>query len=117
MGRYVPEKILKNIDFEKTMDTSDEWIRSRTGIEERHIAAEDENTSHMAIQAAKKAIEDAGITPDQIGLIIVATVTPDRPFPSVACQLRSIGHTMCSNGCFCSMCRIYVWTCYSEAIC
>ena len=87
MGRYVPEKIMKNIDFEQTLDTTDEWIRSRTGIEERHFAAEDENTSHMAIQAAQKAIENAGITPDQIGLIIVATVTPDRAFPSVACQL------------------------------
>ena len=87
MGRYVPEKIMKNIDFEQTLDTTDEWIRSRTGIEERHFAAEDENTSHMAIQAAQKAIENAGITPNQIGLIIVATVTPDRAFPSVACQL------------------------------
>lgn len=87
MGRYVPEKIVKNIDFEKTLDTTDEWIRSRTGIEERHFASEDENTSHMAIQATEKAIENAGITPDQIGLIVVATVTPDRAFPSVACQL------------------------------
>lgn len=87
MGRYVPEKIVKNIDFEKTLDTTDEWIRSRTGIEARHFAAEDENTSHMAIQATEKAIENAGITPDQIGLIIVATITPDRAFPSVACQL------------------------------
>ncbi|MGM9945924.1 MAG: beta-ketoacyl-ACP synthase III [Lysinibacillus sp.] len=87
MGRYVPEKIIKNIDFEKTLDTTDEWIRSRTGIEARHVAAEDENTSHMAIQAAEKAIENAGITPNQIGLIVVATITPDRAFPSVACQL------------------------------
>ena len=87
MGRYVPEKIVKNIDFEKTLDTTDEWIRSRTGIEARHFATEDENTSHMAIQATEKAIENAGITPDQIGLIVVATVTPDRAFPSVACQL------------------------------
>ena len=87
MGRYVPEKIVKNIDFEKTLDTTDEWIRSRTGIEARHFAAEDENTSHMAIQATEKAIENAGITPDQIGLIVVATITPDRAFPSVACQL------------------------------
>ena len=87
MGRHVPEKIMKNIDFEKTLDTTDEWIRSRTGIEERHFAEEDENTSHMAIQAAEKAIENAGITPNQIGLIVVATITPDRAFPSVACQL------------------------------
>ena len=87
MGRYVPEKIVKNIDFEKTLDTTDEWIRSRTGIEARHFAEQDENTSHMAIRAAEKAIENANITPEQIGLIIVATVTPDRAFPSVACQL------------------------------
>ena len=87
MGRYVPEKVMKNIDFEKTLDTTDEWIRSRTGIEERHFAAEDENTSHMAIQAAEKAIENAGITAEQIGLVVVATITPDRAFPSVACQL------------------------------
>ena len=87
MGRYVPEKIVRNIDFEKTLDTTDEWIRSRTGIEARHFAAEDENTSHMAIQATEKAIENAGITPNQIGLIVVAPVTPDRAFPSVACQL------------------------------
>lgn len=87
MGRYVPEKVIKNIDFEKTLDTTDEWIRSRTGIEERHFAAEDEQTSHMAIQAAEKALENAHIAPEQLGLIIVATITPDRAFPSVACQL------------------------------
>lgn len=87
IGRYVPEKVIKNIDFEKTLDTTDEWIRSRTGIEERHFAAEDENASHMAIRATQKAIENAGISPDQIGLIVVATITPDHVFPSVACQL------------------------------
>lgn len=88
LGKYVPEKVLTNTDFEKMLDTSDEWIRTRTGIEERHIAADDEDTSHMAIRAAEKAMENAGITPEQLGLILVATVTPDRSFPSVSCQLN-----------------------------
>ncbi|MGM9950673.1 MAG: beta-ketoacyl-ACP synthase III [Lysinibacillus sp.] len=87
LGKYVPEKVLTNADLEKMLDTSDEWIRTRTGIEERHIAADDEPTSHMAIRAAEKAMENAGITPEQLGLIMVATVSPDRAFPSVACQL------------------------------
>ena len=87
LGKYVPETVLTNADLEKMLDTSDEWIRTRTGIEERHIAPDDENTSHMAIRAAEKAMENAGITPDQLGLILVATVTPDRAFPSVSCQL------------------------------
>ncbi len=88
LGKYVPETVLTNADLEKMLDTSDEWIRTRTGIEERHIAPDDENTSHMAIRAAEKAMENAGITPDQLGLILVATVTPDRAFPSVSCQLN-----------------------------
>lgn len=70
------------------MDTSDEWIRTRTGIEERRIAADDVNTSDMAFAAAEKAIEDAGITAEDIDLILVATVTPDSPFPSVACRIQ-----------------------------
>ena len=88
VGRYVPEKVVTNFDLEKIMDTSDEWIRTRTGIEERHIAADNENTSDMAFNAAKNAIENAGITADQVGLILVATVTPDRPFPSVSCMIQ-----------------------------
>ncbi|MFF5996755.1 beta-ketoacyl-ACP synthase III [Lysinibacillus sp. KU-BSD001] len=87
LGKYVPEKVLTNHDLESVLDTTDEWIRSRTGIEQRHIAADDENTSHMAIKATQKAIENAGIKPEQIGLIVVATVSPDQAFPSVACQL------------------------------
>ena len=87
LGKYVPETVLTNADLEKMLDTSDEWIRTRTGIEERHIAPDEENTSHMAIRAAEKAMENAGITPNQLGLILVATVTPDRAFPSVSCQL------------------------------
>ncbi|WP_431029239.1 beta-ketoacyl-ACP synthase III [Lysinibacillus sp. LZ02] len=87
LGKYVPEKVLTNHDLESVLDTTDEWIRSRTGIEARHIAADDENTSHMAIKATQIAIDNAGIKPEQIGLILVATVSPDQGFPSVACQL------------------------------
>lgn len=88
IGRYLPDRVVTNFDLEKVMDTSDEWIRTRTGIEERRIAADDMDTSDMAFEAAKKAIENAGITPDQIDLIITATVSPDRPFPSVSCLLQ-----------------------------
>ncbi|QIZ66909.1 beta-ketoacyl-ACP synthase III [Geobacillus subterraneus] len=88
VGRYVPEKVLTNADLEKMMDTSDEWIRTRTGIEERRIAADDIDTSHMAYFAAEKALADAGVEAKDIDLIVVATVTPDRSFPSVACMLQ-----------------------------
>lgn len=88
IGRYVPEKIVTNADLEKMMDTSDEWIRTRTGIEERRIAGDDQNTSDLAFKAAEMALKDAGITANQVGLIIVNTVTPDRTFPSVACMIQ-----------------------------
>ncbi|KML32553.1 beta-ketoacyl-ACP synthase III [Rossellomorea marisflavi] len=88
IGRYLPEKILTNADLEKMVDTSDEWIRTRTGIEERRVAGDDIDTSDMAYEAAKKAIGDAGISPEDIDLILVATVTPDQPFPSVGCLLQ-----------------------------
>jgi 3-oxoacyl-[acyl-carrier-protein] synthase III len=88
IGKYVPERIVTNHDLEKMMDTSDEWIRTRTGIEERRIADENMNTSDMGYLAAMKAIEDAGISPQELDMILVATVTPDRPFPSVACMLQ-----------------------------
>nr|WP_247739073.1 beta-ketoacyl-ACP synthase III [Bacillus sp. 165] len=88
IGSYVPEKVVTNKDLEKIVDTNDEWIRTRTGIEERRIASDDIDTSHMAIEAAKRAIEDAGIHPEQIDLILVATVTPDRAFPTVSCMLQ-----------------------------
>lgn len=88
LGKYVPEKIVTNFDLEKVLDTNDEWIRTRTGIQERRIAREDEDSSDMAFEAAKEALENSGISPEQIGLILVATVTPDRAFPSVACQLQ-----------------------------
>jgi 3-oxoacyl-[acyl-carrier-protein] synthase-3 len=88
MGRYLPENVVTNADFEKILDTSDEWIRTRTGIEERRIAEDNIDTSDMAFGAAQKAIENAGITADDIDLILVATVTPDRPFPSVSCMIQ-----------------------------
>lgn len=83
-GYYVPDNIVTNHDLEKIVDTTDEWIRTRTGIEERRIAKDDEDSSDMAFKAAERAIQDAGIDPKEIGLIVVATVTPDTPFPSVA---------------------------------
>lgn len=79
---------MTNLDLEKILDTNDEWIRTRTGIQERRIAREDEHSSDMAYEAAKQALENSGISPEQIGLILVATITPDRAFPSVACQLQ-----------------------------
>ncbi|HET7370335.1 MAG TPA: beta-ketoacyl-ACP synthase III [Gammaproteobacteria bacterium] len=88
-GSYLPEKILTNRDLEATIDTSDEWIFSRTGIRQRHIAADSENTSDLALAASRRAITAAGIEPRQIGLIIVATTTPDMVFPSTACILQA----------------------------
>ncbi len=87
-GSYLPEKILTNADLEKMVDTTDEWIRSRTGIEERHIAADGEYTVDLAEKAAIKAMEAAGKSKDDIDLIIVATTTADRVFPSTACLLQ-----------------------------
>ncbi|WP_411346067.1 beta-ketoacyl-ACP synthase III [Paenibacillus sp. WLX1005] len=87
-GKYVPEKILSNADLEKMVDTNDEWIVSRTGIRERHIAAPDQATSDLAYEAAIKAIETAGLTAADLDLIVVATITPDMSFPSTACILQ-----------------------------
>ncbi|MDD5139256.1 MAG: ketoacyl-ACP synthase III [Verrucomicrobiales bacterium] len=92
VGSYVPERILTNAELEKMVDTTDEWITSRTGIRERRIAAVDEFTSDLAAKAAKRAMKMAGITADKIDLIIVATLTPDMQFPSTACLVqRKIG--------------------------
>ena len=87
-GRYLPEKILSNKDLETMVDTSDEWIRERTGIEQRHIAADNQTTCDLAEQASLKAIEMAGISAQSIDMIIVATTTPDKIFPSTACLLQ-----------------------------
>ncbi len=92
VGSYVPQRVLTNADLERLVDTSDEWITVRTGIKERRLAADDEFTSDIASQAALKALERARMKPDQIDLIIVATITPDMPFPSTACLVqRKIG--------------------------
>ncbi len=88
-GSYLPERILTNADLEKMVETTDQWIVERTGIRERHIAAPDQLTSDLAFEAAKKAIEAAGIEAQAIDLIIVATTTPDRIFPSTACVLQA----------------------------
>ncbi|MED0901485.1 beta-ketoacyl-ACP synthase III [Bacillus nitratireducens] len=88
IGRYVPEKVVTNHDLEKIVDTSDEWIRTRTGIAERRIADDTIDTSYMAVEASKKALEDAGVSGEDIDLILVATVTPDRAFPAVACVIQ-----------------------------
>lgn len=87
-GSYLPEKILSNADLEKMIDTTDEWIFTRTGIRERHIVAENESTSDLALKAALQAIEVAQISPNDIDLIIIATTTPDRTFPSTACLVQ-----------------------------
>jgi 3-oxoacyl-[acyl-carrier-protein] synthase III len=88
IGRFIPEKVVTNLDLEKVMDTSDEWIRTRTGIQERRIAGDNVDTSDIGYEAAVKALDDAGVAPEEIDLILVATVTPDQPFPSVACMLQ-----------------------------
>ena len=88
-GSYLPEKIVTNADLEKILDTSDQWIQDRTGIRERRIAHEDESSSDMAEVAAQRAMEAAGVNPEEIGLIVVGTTTPDLIFPSTACLLQS----------------------------
>ena len=87
-GAYLPEKVLTNFDLEKMIDTTDEWIRTRTGIERRHIAAKDEATSDLSEQACRSALEAAGLAPSDIDLVVVGTCTPDLVFPNVACLLQ-----------------------------
>jgi len=88
IGSYVPEKKLTNYDLEQMMDTSDEWIVSRTGIKERRIASDEQDTSHLAYEAAVAALKDADVKAEELDLILVATVTPDTSFPSVACMIQ-----------------------------
>lgn len=83
-GRYLPERIMTNADLEKIVDTSDEWIRTRTGVERRHVCAEDETVSQMCIEAAKVAMEAAGVTANDIDMVITGTTTPDLIFPNVS---------------------------------
>ncbi|MFZ2526008.1 MAG: beta-ketoacyl-ACP synthase III [Candidatus Ferrigenium altingense] len=87
-GSYLPAKTLTNFDLEKIVETSHDWILSRSGIVERHIAADDEMTSDLALHASRRAIEAAGISADQIDMVIVATTSPDKMFPSTACILQ-----------------------------
>jgi 3-oxoacyl-[acyl-carrier-protein] synthase-3 len=87
-GSYTPEKVLTNADLEKIVDTTDEWITSRTGIKERRIAADDEATSDLGTKAALAAMENAGVTADEIDLIVCATISPDTFFPSTACYIQ-----------------------------
>ena len=89
VGHYLPQRVVENAEFEATLDTTDEWIRSRSGIERRHFAAEGETTSQLAVKAAEAALADAGMTADQIDAIVVATSTPDLTFPSVATMVQA----------------------------
>ena len=88
VGSYLPAKVLTNAELERMVETTDEWITTRTGIKERRIAAKNEFTSDLATQAALRAMRCAGVTADQIELIVVATITPDMPFPSTACLVQ-----------------------------
>ena len=95
-GSYLPEKVLTNADLEKMVETNDEWIVSRSGIRERHIAAEGETTGDLAFHAATRALEAAGLAAADIELIVLGTTTPDLIFPSTACLLQ---HRLGANGC------------------
>ena len=95
-GSYLPEKVLTNADLEKLVDTNDEWIRERTGIRQRHVAAEGQTTSDLAVEAAKRAMDAAGVQAKDIDLLIVGTTTPDIIFPSTACLVQ---HRIGANGC------------------
>ena len=88
-GSYLPEKVLTNSELSKTMDTTDEWIRQRTGIEQRHVAAKDQNTSDLAVEAGRIALENAGLVPDDLDAIIIATTTPDDTFPATAASVQA----------------------------
>jgi 3-oxoacyl-[acyl-carrier-protein] synthase III len=88
-GRYLPEKVVTNKDLEKTVDTTDQWIFERTGIKQRHIAADDEYTCDLAEKAARNALDMAGLKPQDIDLVVVATTTADQVFPSTACLLQA----------------------------
>ncbi|MEX0809740.1 MAG: beta-ketoacyl-ACP synthase III [Dongiaceae bacterium] len=88
-GAYLPKRVLSNADLAAQLDTSDDWIAQRTGIKQRHIAADDEATSHLATEAARAALEDAGISADAIDLIVLATATPDETFPATAARVQA----------------------------
>jgi 3-oxoacyl-[acyl-carrier-protein] synthase-3 len=88
IGAYGPDRVVSNDQLSETVDTSNEWIRSRTGILERRFSSEEQSTSDLAFEAAQKALDHAGVLPDEIDLVLVATITPDMAFPSTACLLQ-----------------------------
>lgn len=95
-GACLPERVVTNEELEKTVDTTDQWIRERTGILQRHIAGDEETTASMGAQAAREALEAAGLTADDVDMIVLATTTPDRIFPSTACHIqRELGTREC----------------------
>ncbi|MCX6956200.1 MAG: ketoacyl-ACP synthase III [Verrucomicrobia bacterium] len=110
-GSYAPDRILTNAELSKTVDTSDEWIRTRSGIRERRIAAAGEKTSDMGVQAARRALEDARLTAADIDLVIVATFTPDLPMPSTACIIQQKLGLPTTAACFdlCAACTGFVY--------
>ena len=87
-GRYLPERIMTNFDLEKIVDTTDEWIRTRTGVERRHVVEDDQTTADMCVEAAKVAIADAGISVEDIDLVITGTTSPDLIFPNVSTLIQ-----------------------------
>ena len=99
-GSYAPERVLTNDELSRMVDTSDEWIITRSGIRERHIARPDEPTSEMGVQAGRRALEDAGLKAADIDLLIVATMTPDRPMPAAACMIQHKLGVPTSAACF-----------------
>ena len=96
IGSFLPEKVVTNKDLEKVMDTSDEWIQERTGIKRRHIVDDSEFTSTIGVEAARRAMSDAGVSAEDIDLIVVGTCTPDKVFPSTACIIQ---HQLGIKGC------------------
>lgn len=96
-GGYLPQRVMENAEIEALVDTSDQWIRERTGIKRRHIVAEDETTSDMAVAAAQRALDSAGVAAAELDLIVVGTTTPDRVYPSTACRVQArIGAGECT---------------------
>ena len=102
-GGYLPDKVLTNFDLEKIVDTTDDWIRERTGIEKRHIALDGQFTVDLAERASRHALEMADVKPEDLDLIVVATTTPDRIFPSTACTQSNVGSTSAVMSCSASI--------------
>jgi 3-oxoacyl-[acyl-carrier-protein] synthase-3 len=90
VGKYLPKRIMSNLELSSIVDTSDEWIQTRTGIKQRHIASKDESTSLLAIKASENALEKSNLSGEDIELIIVATMMPDSPFPATACKVQNL---------------------------